>query len=547
MIGNIIYPVILLGTPFLLAWLIKKNVKSVVTILIGIISFAATISLFPLLEILAHFNKMSSKPLVQTFALIFIVCTIVFIILTGLCIASIIKTLKSKTEGNNKFVKAIYIVSVLVSVLTLLTMILSVISEAGFGMSIARFLFSQRGGQSKLFLAINTSFLTAVFGITGLIILKNEQKVKPDEAIKALSNYFFLSVTSIFLLFISFFTISVSFMGFFTINGIFCTLASVVVSLLSFSIFIAMLLGGLKPERVQKFLKKVFPAIILIAAILTFDFLVVGRGTVIIVCSLLVLVLSTLGFFLAKKSRIDIENEENEEKPKTDPLSKIKSVSSDDIARGAEILKQKTTVYSDITVAIYQVVFKRAKQMLLNPQTEYLAIEQEDMPHEKILKSYVLPLLLIPALFAFIGYGLVGYSMNGRHFNEVGWGFRMAIVQILVMLGGIYLPALILNALADNFGATKNFNRAFSLISYAYTPMILAGIFHIHHSLWWIVFLVGLYGLYLLFVGMKPMLKPAEDKAGTFSVIMMIVTVVGYYVLFQVLKAVVLPANFAFM
>ena len=234
------------------------------------------------------------------------------------------------------------------------------------------------------------------------------------------------------------------------------------------------------------------------------------------------------------------------------PIIKIPNISSDDIAkgaayaqRGAETMKQNTTVLYDKTTTIYKGVFSRVKQMLLSPQSEYQAIEQEDRPHTKVLTSYVLPLLLIPALFAFIGYGLVGYSYGGYHFSDVGLGFRMAIVQIAVLLGGIYLSALIINVLADNFGATKNFNRTFSLVAYAYTPMLLAGIFHILHSLWWLVFLVGLYGLYLIFVGLKPMLKPTEEKEGTYYIISLAVIVVGYIILFQILKAIMLP-NFFF-
>ncbi|MDR0874452.1 MAG: YIP1 family protein [Prevotellaceae bacterium] len=263
-----------------------------------------------------------------------------------------------------------------------------------------------------------------------------------------------------------------------------------------------------------------------------------------VVSSILVLGFSIWGFFAkARKIKEVVKNQTTDTQDKS--AIKIPNISTEDIIKGAEVAKQKTTELYSKTATSYQGAFNRAKQMLLSPKTEYQAIEQKDTPHTKVLTSYILPLLLIPALFAFIGYGLIGYSYNGHHFSDAGLGFRMAIVQIIVLLGGIYLSTFIINALADNFGATKNFNRTFSLVAYAYTPMFLAGIFNIHHSLWWLLFLVGLYGLYLLFVGLKPMLKPAEDKADTYSIISLAVTVVGYIVLFQILKAIMLP-DFSF-
>ena len=253
---------------------------------------------------------------------------------------------------------------------------------------------------------------------------------------------------------------------------------------------------------------------------------------------LLIFVFAIWGLF-AKSRKI----KEKVQKTKTD--IKIPNISSDDIVKGAEAAKQKTTELYNKTATSYQGVFKRAKQILLSPQSEYQAIEQEDESHIKVLTSYILPLLLIPVLFAFIGYGLVGFNYGGYHYSQVNWGFRMAIIQMVVLLGGIYLSSIVINALSDNFGVTKNFNRIFSLVAYAYTPVLLAGVFHIHYSLWWIVLLVGLYGLYLVFVGLRPMLKPAKDKAVTYSIISLIVTVVGYIVLYQTLRAIIFP-NYLF-
>jgi len=82
-------------------------------------------------------------------------------------------------------------------------------------------------------------------------------------------------------------------------------------------------------------------------------------------------------------------------------------------------------------------IINRVKNVLLSPKTEWLAIEAENTPHSKVFTSYVVPLALIPAVAAFIGYGLIGYSVFGVHIGgSVNWGLRQVIMQYIAMLGG---------------------------------------------------------------------------------------------------------------
>ncbi|MCL2502801.1 MAG: YIP1 family protein [Bacteroidales bacterium] len=186
-------------------------------------------------------------------------------------------------------------------------------------------------------------------------------------------------------------------------------------------------------------------------------------------------------------------------------------------------------------------IINRVKNVLVSPKAEWLTIEAEHAPHTKVFSSYVLPLALIPAVAAFIGYGLIGYSVFGVNVGStIGWGMRQAMMQYVSMLGGIYLTAFVINALAANFGATKDFNRAFSLVAYSYTPMFLAGVFYILPSLSWLAMLAGLYGLYLLYIGLQPMMKASTEKQTSYFVVSLIVTIVVSVVLSAILSAVLL-------
>jgi len=186
----------------------------------------------------------------------------------------------------------------------------------------------------------------------------------------------------------------------------------------------------------------------------------------------------------------------------------------------------------------------RVKQILVSPQTEWPTIEAENDPHVKVLTSYVVPLALIPAVASFIGYGLIGHSILGIHIGGIGFGVRNAIVQYITMLGSIYVSAFVIDALANSFGAKKDFNRSFSLVAYSYTPMFVAGIFYILPLLSFLASLAGLYGLYLLYTGLQPMTKVSSEKQVAYFIVSLIVMLFAVVIVGAILGAILLRGAF---
>jgi hypothetical protein len=189
-------------------------------------------------------------------------------------------------------------------------------------------------------------------------------------------------------------------------------------------------------------------------------------------------------------------------------------------------------------------IINRVKSILTAPKKEWAVIESEHTLHAKVFTTYVVPLALIPAVAAFIGYGLIGYSVLGVHVHSVSWGLRQAIVQYAAMLGGTYITAFVINALAGNFGAKKDLDHAFSLVACAYTPMFVGGVFYLLPSLSWLVSLAGLYGLYLLYTGLQPVMKAPADKQTSYFVVSLIVTVAVSALLSFVLAAILLRGTY---
>lgn len=189
-------------------------------------------------------------------------------------------------------------------------------------------------------------------------------------------------------------------------------------------------------------------------------------------------------------------------------------------------------------------IVNRVKNILVTPKTEWITIETEQYLNTTVLTSYLLLLALIPAVCQFIGQGLIGYNVLGVHIGgTIGWGVRQAIVSFISMIGGVYLTAFIIDLLAESFGSVKNFNQAFALVAYSYTPMCLAGIFYILPSLGIIATLAGLYGLYILYTGLTTMMKTPEDKVTVYFIISLVCVIVVSVVLGLILGAILLTGS----
>ena len=182
-------------------------------------------------------------------------------------------------------------------------------------------------------------------------------------------------------------------------------------------------------------------------------------------------------------------------------------------------------------------IYQRAKNLLLAPAKEWQSIDEEDVNSSHVL-TYLLVLALIPAVAGFIGMGFIGLNVFGIHSGSIGWGFRNAISSYLGIVGGAYISAFVIDFLADKFQATSSFNVAFKVVAYSYTPMCVAGVFYLIPSLSFLVPLAGLYGLYILYTGMKPMLKVPEDKMMGYFIVCLLSMIVVSMVLGAILVAI---------
>ena len=183
-------------------------------------------------------------------------------------------------------------------------------------------------------------------------------------------------------------------------------------------------------------------------------------------------------------------------------------------------------------------LFERIKNILITPKQEWGVIASKEEEHVKVLTGYLIILALIPAIAAFIGWGLIGQKVFMVKIVGIGLGIRYAVIQFVSIIAGAYIMAVVFNELAPKYGGVKNFNKAFQLAAYCYTAICVAGILYLLPSLSILASLAGLYSLYLLYIGIKPMMKVADDKATTYFIISLLCMIVVSLVLSVILGAV---------
>jgi uncharacterized membrane protein YeaQ/YmgE (transglycosylase-associated protein family) len=168
----------------------------------------------------------------------------------------------------------------------------------------------------------------------------------------------------------------------------------------------------------------------------------------------------------------------------------------------------------------------RAKAMLIDPFAEWAVIERESGDPAYLLSRYVAVLALIPAVFGFLGACVVGAVVPGTGVVRASlfdggfgaiFGYVMAFIIVLVL-------ALIIDLLAPAFGGQKDFDNALKLAVYSYTPAWLAGILLILPGLRFLT-LLGLYGAYVLLLGLPRLMKSPEQNSYAYTLVAVICAV----------------------
>jgi hypothetical protein len=178
---------------------------------------------------------------------------------------------------------------------------------------------------------------------------------------------------------------------------------------------------------------------------------------------------------------------------------------------------------------------EKVKGILLKPKEEWPKIAADPSTPGDIATRYALPLIAIGPIASFIGGQIFGYGAFGFSYRpSLVAGLTGAVVQFVTALVALVVITLVAEFLAPKFGGEANRRQAFKWVAFSCTAAWVGGVFGLIPGLALLGSLLGLYSLYLLYLGATPVMKVPEDKAIGFTA----VTVVAGIVLFWVASAI---------
>jgi hypothetical protein len=178
---------------------------------------------------------------------------------------------------------------------------------------------------------------------------------------------------------------------------------------------------------------------------------------------------------------------------------------------------------------------ERVKRILLQPAEEWPVIEKETPTVSDLYTSYIMPLAAIGPVASIIGFSIIGISVpfGGTHRVPLITAVGQAVVNYTLALAGVYVFALVIDALAPTFLGVRNHIQAFKVAAYSSTAAWVSGIFNLIPPLAFLQIL-GLYSLYLLYLGLPVLMKVPKEKTLAYTV----VAIIAGIVIFAVIAAV---------
>jgi len=168
----------------------------------------------------------------------------------------------------------------------------------------------------------------------------------------------------------------------------------------------------------------------------------------------------------------------------------------------------------------------RAKAILLKPKDEWSVISEEQTSIAGMFLGYAVILAAIPAIAQFLrsvlfGYGAFGYSYKPSFIASLGAG----ISQYVLSLVSVAIIALVTDFVVTKFEGQANRNAAFKLAIYGSTAAWLSGIFQLIPGLG-VLALLGIYSLYLVYVGLTPLMQVPREKALVCTIVILVAVLV---------------------
>lgn len=163
-----------------------------------------------------------------------------------------------------------------------------------------------------------------------------------------------------------------------------------------------------------------------------------------------------------------------------------------------------------------------------SPQKEWENIKKLNLSVNDLFKRIGIPLLIVASLGSFVGGVLITESYGLKI------GLTKSFITFFSIFLSVYFSGIILSYLIPKLGGVKEIKSVYFVLIFSFSFMaIMNTIADLHFNLKFFN-LLGLYTLYLLYLGTKNLIRLQDDRIAGFSFVSFIMVVL-FYALFQLI------------
>ncbi len=188
-------------------------------------------------------------------------------------------------------------------------------------------------------------------------------------------------------------------------------------------------------------------------------------------------------------------------------------------------------------------IVARAKNIILKPTDEWNVIADEPATVGGLFTGYAMILLATPLVADITFIGALGINTDGLGgmgggAMEMGFGAiaAMAVLGYVFSLVMLFVMSFLVNAVSPSFNGKSDMVQSAKLMTYASTPTWVAGL------VGWIPIFGGLisfgasaYVVYLIYLGLQPVLGVPKEKVAGFTVVIVLIYVVLAAIIYGIL------------
>ena len=167
--------------------------------------------------------------------------------------------------------------------------------------------------------------------------------------------------------------------------------------------------------------------------------------------------------------------------------------------------------------------------LLRGPRAAWPDIDAASIDAARLYTGLLLWLAAIPAVCGFIGLSVIGVEVwgLGRSLRvPLLAGLSSAAVSYALSLVGVFVLALVADALAPLFGGVRERGQALKLVAFGSTAALLGGVFSLLPALAMLGLVPALYSVYLLYTGLPVLMRCPPVRALPYTAVLLAMAVV---------------------